>query len=207
MSNIRKRKKKEKHSRQFKLKIQINSDKAFYCLLTEYIKSSVSLLEICLFQGKIGSTDQHMLQKLNFFFWSGYLLVQRGSFIAGDSKDPRTFKHIRSGTQPASWLQATLMGRVTNTDYPQTCAQFIPGLKLISLETLQGFKGRCSAGETHSAGMVKFHNGWKPENNLVPWCLTTSSQLSPTACHTTVTSYWAGPVQEQHSFGLRILLH
>lgn len=49
------------------------------------------------------------------------------------------------------------MGRVTNTDYPQ----LIPGLTLIRLETLRGFKGRCSAGKTHSTGMLEFHSHWK----------------------------------------------
>lgn len=49
------------------------------------------------------------------------------------------------------------MERVIDTDHLQTCIELIPWLKFISLETLQGFKGRCSAGETHSTGTVTFH--------------------------------------------------
>lgn len=97
MSNIRGKK---KSSKQFKLQIQINPDKAFYCLLTEYIRSSVSLLEICLFQGKIGSTDQHMLQKLIYFFLVWLFACAERIFYSRGQQRPEDIKthQIRNTT-------------------------------------------------------------------------------------------------------------
>lgn len=41
----------------------------------------MSLLEICLFQGEIGSTDQHMLQKLIIFFFGLVICLCREDLL------------------------------------------------------------------------------------------------------------------------------
>lgn len=156
----------------------MNLDKAFYCMLTEYIKSNMSLLEIWLFRAKLAQLTNICYRNWFFFFCLVIYCAERICY-SRDSKDPRTFRHSRHRIWPASWLWAAVTGRDTNTDYPQTHTRLIPGMKLISLETLQGFKGKHSAGKTHPTGMLEFHSHWKSAlrelSFLVPECQQSES--------------------------------
>lgn len=72
------------------------------------------------FQGKIGSIDQHMLQKL--IFCLGIYLCREELLQQGTA---RTWGHWNTSdrTWPVSCLPAIVIGRVTNTDYPRAHMQ------------------------------------------------------------------------------------
>lgn len=168
----------------------MNLDKAFYCTLTIYQKQRVPSGDLT-FQGKIGSIDQHMLQKLIFF--SVWLFIgQRGCFIAGTA---RTRGHSDTADTEHSQLPdcELLSWEGLRTQITHRHTQLIPGLTLIHLETLWGFKGRCSAGKTHSTGTLEFHSHWKA-------ALRELSFLVPEHQQSPQFSARTGCVQEQNKY-------
>jgi len=83
------------------------------------------------FQGKIGSVDQHMFQKLIFFVWL-FTCVKRNFYSSRQQgpEDIQTHQATFSICQLLLWegLKAQIIHRHT---------QLVLGLKLISLETLR----------------------------------------------------------------------
>lgn len=137
----------------------MNLDKAFYCRLTEHIKSNVSLPEIWLFRAKLAQLT-NICYRNWFFFFVWLFIGQRGCFIAGTA---RTRGHSDTADTEHSQLPdcELLSWEGLRTQITHRHTQLIPGLTLIRLETLRGFKGRCSAGKTHSTGTLEFHSHWK----------------------------------------------